>query len=129
MTSAGTATVEQSVVFGNGDLTKTYTITSVAGNKHTQQYNLLNRSINSATIDFVTSVIKVDSISTPLTVNDGDGDSNSIVGITVEYSVGGAVNPSSPTLAPGVHSFDTIITFDVALDPGIYVITTSVNPV
>lgn len=57
-TMKGTADVKQSVVFGNGDTEKTYTIgnsPAVAGNTYTQTYNLLNRSVTTAPISFVTN--------------------------------------------------------------------------
>ena len=60
VTMTGTADVQQSVVFengDNGDTEKTYTIgdsLAVAGNTYTQDYNLLNRSVTTAPIKFVT---------------------------------------------------------------------------
>lgn len=58
ITMMGTGNVEQSVVFGNGDTEKTYTIgdsPAIAGNTYTQNYNLLNRSETTAPVRFVTS--------------------------------------------------------------------------
>jgi len=57
-TMIGTGDVEQSVVFGNGDTEKEYTIgdsPAIAGNTYTQDYNLKNRSETTAPIKFVTS--------------------------------------------------------------------------
>jgi len=57
-TMTGTADVEQSVVFGNGDTEKIYDIgnsPATAGNTYTQDYNLLNRSVTTAPIKFVTN--------------------------------------------------------------------------
>ena len=57
-TMIGTGTVEQSVVFGNGDTSKEYTIggsPAIAGNTYTQNYNLMNRSETTSPIKFVTS--------------------------------------------------------------------------
>lgn len=131
VTSNGTAAVEQSVVFGNNDTTKTYTFSSIAGDTHTQSYNLKNRSsVSNAPVEFVTSVVGIDSDGKSITINDGDGDANAIVGITVEYFVDNVSTPiTSVTLSPGTHTFDTVITFDVALNPAVYQITTQVNPV
>lgn len=130
VTSEGTATVEQSVVFGNGDLSKTYIVASTAGNTHVQSYNLKNRSDSDASIEFVTVVKGLDDITgLPIVINDGDGDSNAIVGITVTYEVDRVLTPTAVITALNTHSFDTIIAFDVALDPGQYEITTSVNPI
>lgn len=57
VTMIGKGTVEQSVVFGNGDLSKEYTIgnsPAIAGNTYTQDYNLKNKSETTAPIKFVT---------------------------------------------------------------------------
>jgi len=57
-TMLGEGTVEQSVVFGNGDTSKTYTIgdsPAIAGNTYIENYNLLNRSETTAPIKFVTN--------------------------------------------------------------------------
>ncbi len=53
----GTADVQQSVKFGNGDTEKTYTIgdsPAIAGNTYTQDYNLRNDSDTTAPIKFAT---------------------------------------------------------------------------
>lgn len=57
-TMLGTGDVHQSVVFGNGDIDKTYTIGSspaIAGNTYTQDYNLKNQSETTAPIKFITN--------------------------------------------------------------------------
>ena len=57
-TMIGTGTVEQSVVFGNGDTSKEYTIgesSTIAGNTYTQNYNLMNKSETTAPVRFVTN--------------------------------------------------------------------------
>ena len=57
-TMIGTGNVEQSVVFGNDDTSKEYTIgesPAIAGNTYTQDYNLKNRSETTAPIELVTS--------------------------------------------------------------------------
>jgi len=57
-TMIGTGNVEQSVVFGNGDKSKTYTIgesPAIAGNTYTENYNLMNRSETTSPIKFVTN--------------------------------------------------------------------------
>jgi len=56
-TMIGTGDVHQSVVFGNGDITKDYTIGSspaIAGNTYTKDYNLMNQSSSTAPVKFVT---------------------------------------------------------------------------
>jgi len=58
VTMIGTGKVEQAVVFGSGDISKTYTIgasPAIAGNTYTQDYNLKNRSETTAPIELVTS--------------------------------------------------------------------------
>lgn len=58
VTMLGEGNVEQSVVFGNGDIDKTYTIgdsPAIAGNTYTQDYNLMNKSETTAPIKFVTN--------------------------------------------------------------------------
>ena len=58
VTATGTADVEQSVVFGNGDTHKEYIIgesPAIAGNTYTEDYNLLNKSETTAPIEFVTN--------------------------------------------------------------------------
>ena len=57
-TMVGKGNVEQSVVFGNGDTEKSYTIgdsSTIAGNTYTQNYNLMNRSETTAPVRFVTN--------------------------------------------------------------------------
>lgn len=57
-TMIGTGTVEQSVVFGNGDTSKEYTIgesSTIAGNTYTRNYNLMNKSETTAPVRFVTN--------------------------------------------------------------------------
>ena len=57
-TMVGEGNVEQSVVFGNGDTEKSYTIgdsSTIAGNTYTQNYNLMNRSETTAPVRFVTN--------------------------------------------------------------------------
>jgi len=58
VTMIGTGNVEQAVVFGNGETSKTYDIgdsPAIAGNTYTQSYNLLNRSETTAPIEFITN--------------------------------------------------------------------------
>lgn len=55
VTSTGTATVEQSVVFGDNSISKTYTFNAMAGNTYTQSYVLKNRSETTAPIKFTTT--------------------------------------------------------------------------
>jgi len=57
-TMIGQGTVEQSVVFGNGEVHKDYVIANsdaIAGNTYTQDYNLMNKSETTAPIEFVTN--------------------------------------------------------------------------
>ncbi len=57
-TMVGEGDVQQSVVFGNGETEKSYTIgesPAIAGNTYTQNYNLMNRSETTAPIKFVTN--------------------------------------------------------------------------
>ncbi|MCP6718049.1 MAG: hypothetical protein KJI70_00675 [Patescibacteria group bacterium] len=57
-TMLGVGNVEQAVIFGNGDVEKTYTIGSsnaIAGNTYTQDYNLKNQSETTAPIKFITT--------------------------------------------------------------------------
>jgi len=57
-TMLGEGNVQQSVVFGNGEIHKDYVIgnsPAIAGNTYTQEYNLLNRSETTAPIKFVTN--------------------------------------------------------------------------
>ena len=58
VTAIGTADVKQSVVFGNGDTHKEYIIgdsPAIAGNTYTEDYNLKNKSVTTAPIEFVTN--------------------------------------------------------------------------
>jgi len=55
VTMIGTATVEQSVAFGNGETTKDYSFSATAGNEFEQCYNLENRSNTTAPITFSTA--------------------------------------------------------------------------
>ncbi|MCF7835783.1 MAG: hypothetical protein K9M15_01545 [Candidatus Marinimicrobia bacterium] len=62
VTMNGTADVEQSVVFGNGDVEKDYIIgnsPAIAGNTYTENYNLKNKSVTTAPVKFVTNQCKV----------------------------------------------------------------------
>jgi len=57
-TMLGEGNVQQSVVFGNGDIHKDYIIgdsPAIAGNTYIKEYNLLNRSETTAPIKFVTN--------------------------------------------------------------------------
>jgi len=63
VTMHGTANVDQSVVFGNGDLHKEYIIgdsPAIAGNTYTEDYNLKNKSVTTAPIEFVTNQCMTD---------------------------------------------------------------------
>ena len=58
VTATGTADVEQSVVFGNGDTHKDYIIgdsPAIAGNTYTEDYNLKNKSVTTAPIKLATN--------------------------------------------------------------------------
>ncbi|MBU1557396.1 hypothetical protein KKC45_00325 [Patescibacteria group bacterium] len=58
VTTEGSASAEQAVVFGNGDVSKVYVMggsSAIAGNTYTQEYNLFNRSESTAPIKFLTS--------------------------------------------------------------------------
>lgn len=55
VTVVGTADIEQSVAFGNGDLAKSYSFNAIAGNEFEQCYDLENRSNTTAPIAFTTT--------------------------------------------------------------------------
>ena len=55
VTATGTATVEQSVVFGDDSISKTYTFDAMAGDTYTEGYNLKNRSETTAPIKLQTT--------------------------------------------------------------------------
>ena len=62
VTATGTADVEQSVVFGNGDTHKDYIIgdsPAIAGNTYTEDYNLKNKSVTTAPIKLFNTEVKL----------------------------------------------------------------------
>ncbi len=75
-TMTGDGNVEQSVVFGNGDKSKTYTIgnsPAIAGNTYTQEYNLKNKSETVAPVEFVTNQCMVGDASCGWQQHDEEG--------------------------------------------------------
>jgi len=86
VTMIGTGKVEQSVVFGNGETEKEYTIgesPAIAGNTYTQNYNLKNRSETTAPVKFITSQCIVGGGNCGVSGHDEDGVETSYWG-TVE---------------------------------------------
>ncbi|MCK5285864.1 MAG: hypothetical protein KAJ58_01405 [Candidatus Pacebacteria bacterium] len=58
VTATGTADVQQSVTFGDDSISKTYVIgnsPAIAGNTYTKDYNLKNKSVTTAPIQFATN--------------------------------------------------------------------------
>lgn len=75
-TMIGTGDVQQSVVFGNDETLKEYTIgesPAIAGNTYTQDYNLKNRSDTTAPVKFITNQCIVGGGHCNDTAHDEDG--------------------------------------------------------